>query len=129
MVGNGDGVGLGDVAGGRAGVEIEVPTDRVLAVGGICGIGDKASEIAGAADIGVWEIFVPDIGLGRAYKYQVAAADGTTETAALLERLLPSRCFLFGAVTLTVILRSARSFMSSVRGQVTPSGSRSSGLP
>ena len=28
-------------------------------------------------DIGVWEIFVPDIGVGRAYKYQITAADGT----------------------------------------------------
>ena len=29
------------------------------------------------ADIGVWEIFVPDIGAGRAYKYRITAADGT----------------------------------------------------
>ncbi|MBC2667486.1 1,4-alpha-glucan branching protein GlgB [Novosphingobium flavum] len=28
------------------------------------------------ADIGVWELFVPDIGEWRAYKYQVTAADG-----------------------------------------------------
>ncbi|MBW8755281.1 MAG: 1,4-alpha-glucan branching protein GlgB, partial [Sphingomonadales bacterium] len=28
-------------------------------------------------DIGVWEIFVPDIGLGRAYKFRITAADGT----------------------------------------------------
>ncbi len=28
-------------------------------------------------DIGVWEIFVPDIAEGRAYKYQITAADGT----------------------------------------------------
>ncbi|MBV1687359.1 1,4-alpha-glucan branching protein GlgB [Novosphingobium sp. G106] len=28
-------------------------------------------------DIGVWEVFVPDIGLGRAYKYRITAADGT----------------------------------------------------
>ena len=28
-------------------------------------------------DIGVWEIFVPDIGTGRAYKYRITAADGT----------------------------------------------------
>ena len=47
----------------------------------------------------------------------------------LLRRLLPSRCFFSGAVTLMVMLRRARSFMSSVRGQVMPSGSRSSGLP
>lgn len=29
------------------------------------------------ADIGVWEVFVPDIGEHRAYKYRVVAADGT----------------------------------------------------
>ena len=29
------------------------------------------------ADIGVWEIFLPDIGPGRAYKYRITAADGT----------------------------------------------------
>ena len=49
MVGNGDGVGLGDVSSGRAGVEIEVPADRILTVGGICKVGDKASEGAGAS--------------------------------------------------------------------------------
>jgi 1,4-alpha-glucan branching enzyme len=28
-------------------------------------------------DIGVWEIFIPDIGIGRAYKYRIIGADGT----------------------------------------------------
>jgi len=28
-------------------------------------------------DVGVWEIFIPDIGLGRAYKFHIVAADGT----------------------------------------------------
>ncbi len=28
-------------------------------------------------DIGVWEVFIPDIGPGRAYKYRITAADGT----------------------------------------------------
>ncbi|WP_374530331.1 1,4-alpha-glucan branching protein GlgB [Novosphingobium sp.] len=28
------------------------------------------------ADIGVWEIFIPDIGLGRAYKFHITGADG-----------------------------------------------------
>jgi 1,4-alpha-glucan branching enzyme len=28
------------------------------------------------ADIGVWEIFVPDIGLGRAYKFRIVGPDG-----------------------------------------------------
>lgn len=27
-------------------------------------------------DIGVWEIFIPDIGIGRAYKYEIVGADG-----------------------------------------------------
>jgi 1,4-alpha-glucan branching enzyme len=30
-------------------------------------------------DIGVWEIFIPDIGEYRAYKYHVVAADGTVQ--------------------------------------------------
>ncbi len=46
-----------------------------------------------------------------------------------LERLLSSRCFLSGEVTLRVMLRRARSFMSSVRGQVMAAGSRSRSLP
>jgi 1,4-alpha-glucan branching enzyme len=29
------------------------------------------------ADIGVWEIFIPDIGAGRAYKFRIVDADGT----------------------------------------------------
>jgi 1,4-alpha-glucan branching enzyme len=29
------------------------------------------------SDIGVWEIFLPDIAEGRAYKYRIVAADGT----------------------------------------------------
>jgi 1,4-alpha-glucan branching enzyme len=29
------------------------------------------------ADIGVWEIFIPDIGAGRAYKYRITGLDGT----------------------------------------------------
>jgi 1,4-alpha-glucan branching enzyme len=29
------------------------------------------------ADIGVWEVFIPDIGAGRAYKFRIVAADGT----------------------------------------------------
>jgi len=31
------------------------------------------------ADIGVWEIFLPDIGEGRAYKYRIVGPDGTVQ--------------------------------------------------
>ncbi|MCW1381392.1 1,4-alpha-glucan branching protein GlgB [Novosphingobium sp. KCTC 2891] len=31
------------------------------------------------ADIGVWEVFLPDIGPGRAYKYRVVGADGMVQ--------------------------------------------------
>ena len=31
------------------------------------------------ADIGVWEVFVPDIGAGRAYKYRITGPDGTVQ--------------------------------------------------
>ncbi|HMP55828.1 MAG TPA: 1,4-alpha-glucan branching enzyme, partial [Novosphingobium sp.] len=30
-------------------------------------------------DIGVWEIFIPDIGAGRPYKYRVTGPDGTVQ--------------------------------------------------
>ena len=30
-------------------------------------------------DIGVWEIFLPDIGVGRAYKYRITGPDGTVQ--------------------------------------------------
>ena len=30
-------------------------------------------------DVGVWEIFVPDIGAGRAYKFEIIGADGATQ--------------------------------------------------
>ncbi|TNE40404.1 MAG: 1,4-alpha-glucan branching protein GlgB [Sphingomonadales bacterium] len=30
-------------------------------------------------DIGVWEIFIPDIGAGRAYKYRITGPDGTVQ--------------------------------------------------
>ena len=35
-------------------------------------------------DTGVWEIFVPDIGAGRAYKYRVVAADGVVQPLSLI---------------------------------------------
>ncbi|WP_295633616.1 1,4-alpha-glucan branching protein GlgB [Novosphingobium sp.] len=31
------------------------------------------------ADIGVWEVFIPEIGLGRGYKYRIVADDGTVQ--------------------------------------------------
>jgi 1,4-alpha-glucan branching enzyme len=31
------------------------------------------------ADIGVWEVFLPDIGQGRAYKYRIVGPDGTVQ--------------------------------------------------
>ncbi|WP_294357730.1 alpha-amylase family glycosyl hydrolase, partial [uncultured Sphingomonas sp.] len=30
-------------------------------------------------DAGVWEIFIPDLGAGRAYKYEIVGADGVTQ--------------------------------------------------
>ena len=31
------------------------------------------------ADIGVWEIFLPDIGAGRSYKFAILGPDGTLQ--------------------------------------------------
>ena len=33
------------------------------------------------ADIGVWEIFLPDIGAGRSYKFAILGPDGDAATA------------------------------------------------
>jgi 1,4-alpha-glucan branching enzyme len=50
---------------------------RVALVGDFNDWDGRRHPMRRRADIGVWEIFIPDIGTGRAYKYKITAADGT----------------------------------------------------
>jgi 1,4-alpha-glucan branching enzyme len=45
--------------------------------GGFQRLGFAPPPYAARKDIGVWEIFVPEIGKGHAYKFRITAADGT----------------------------------------------------
>lgn len=65
---------------GATGVHFAVwaPNARVVSLVGDFNDWDaRRHPMRRRTDIGVWEIFVPDIGLGRAYKFQIVAADGT----------------------------------------------------
>ncbi len=50
---------------------------RVTLVGDFNDWDSRRHPMRRRADIGVWELFLPDIGLGRAYKYQIVDAAGT----------------------------------------------------
>jgi 1,4-alpha-glucan branching enzyme len=50
---------------------------HVALVGGFNDWDHRRHPMRKRADIGVWEIFIPDIGIGHAYKYRITAADGT----------------------------------------------------
>jgi 1,4-alpha-glucan branching enzyme len=67
---------------GADGVHFAVwaPNARIVALVG--DFNDWAPErhvMRRRADTGIWEIFVPDIGTGRAYKYRIVGADGTVQ--------------------------------------------------
>ncbi|WDF72013.1 1,4-alpha-glucan branching protein GlgB [Novosphingobium sp. KACC 22771] len=49
----------------------------VSVVGDFNGWDHRRHPMRRRADIGVWEIFVPSVGVGAAYKYRIVAADGT----------------------------------------------------
>ncbi|MFN7159020.1 MAG: 1,4-alpha-glucan branching protein GlgB, partial [Erythrobacter cryptus] len=49
----------------------------VSLVGDFNGWNPAAHVMRRRVDIGVWEIFIPDIGEGAAYKYRITASDGT----------------------------------------------------
>lgn len=49
----------------------------VSLVGDFNGWNPAAHVMRRRVDIGVWEIFIPDIGEGAAYKYRITAGDGT----------------------------------------------------
>ena len=50
---------------------------RVALVGDFNDWDHRRHPMRHRADVGVWEIFIPDIGPHRAYKYHITAADGT----------------------------------------------------
>jgi 1,4-alpha-glucan branching enzyme len=52
---------------------------RVSVVGDFNDWDGKRHPMRNRRDIGVWEIFIPDIGEYRAYKFQVVAADGSVQ--------------------------------------------------
>jgi len=65
---------------GASGVHFAVwaPNARVVSVvGDFNGWNGRLHVMRNRRDIGVWEIFIPDLGAGCAYKYRVVAADGT----------------------------------------------------
>ncbi|MBP6796691.1 MAG: 1,4-alpha-glucan branching protein GlgB [Luteimonas sp.] len=67
---------------GADGVHFAVwaPNARLVSVVGDFNDWDGARHpMRRRADIGVWEIFIPDIGRGRAYKYRIVAADGEVQ--------------------------------------------------
>jgi 1,4-alpha-glucan branching enzyme len=65
---------------GADGVHFAVwaPNARLVTlVGDFNGWDHRRHPMRQRKDIGVWEIFIPDIGLGRAYKFRIVGADGT----------------------------------------------------
>jgi 1,4-alpha-glucan branching enzyme len=67
---------------GAEGVHFAVwaPNARLVSlVGDFNGWDPRRHPMRNRRDIGVWEIFVPDIGLGRAYKFRIVGPDGTVQ--------------------------------------------------
>ena len=67
---------------GAAGVHFAVWAPNALAVtvvGDFNGWNGAAHMMRRRVDIGVWEIFIPDIGAGTAYKYRITGPDGTVQ--------------------------------------------------
>ncbi len=52
---------------------------NVTLVGDFNGWNPAAHMMRRRVDIGVWEIFIPDIGEGAVYKYRITGADGTVQ--------------------------------------------------
>ena len=64
---------------GASGVHFAVwapNAQRVALVGDFNGWGGARHVMRHRVDTGIWEIFIPDIGLWQAYKYLITAADG-----------------------------------------------------
>ena len=67
---------------GCQGVHFAVWAPNALAVtlvGDFNGWNPAAHMMRRRVDIGVWEIFIPDIGAGTAYKYRITGPDGTVQ--------------------------------------------------
>jgi 1,4-alpha-glucan branching enzyme len=90
---------------GASGVHFAVwaPNARTVSVVGDFNDWDGARHpMRRRADIGAWEIFVPDIGAWRAYKFRIVAADGTVlplkaDPFAFAAELRPSTASLVAA--------------------------------
>jgi 1,4-alpha-glucan branching enzyme len=83
---------------GASGVNFAVwapNAQRVALVGDFNDWDHRRHPMRHRADIGVWEIFIPDIGPGHAYKFRITGADGTVQPLkadpfALASELRPS---------------------------------------
>ncbi len=67
---------------GASGVHFAVwapNAERVSVVGDFNDWDGRRHVMRRRADVGVWEIFVPDIGSGRTYKYEILGADGVVQ--------------------------------------------------
>ncbi|MEO0031471.1 MAG: hypothetical protein RIS94_1229 [Pseudomonadota bacterium] len=67
---------------GATGVHFAVwaPNARLVSVVGDFNDWDhRRHPMRRRADIGVWEVFLPDIGTGRAYKFRIVGPDGTVQ--------------------------------------------------
>jgi len=67
---------------GARGVHFAVwaPNARLVSlVGDFNDWDERRHPMRNRKDIGVWEIFIPDIGLGRAYKYRIVGPDGAVQ--------------------------------------------------
>src|SRR6185503_2588586 len=52
---------------------------RVSVVGDFNDWDGRRHVMRGRGGVGVWEIFIPDIAAGRAYKYEIVGSDGRTQ--------------------------------------------------
>ena len=52
---------------------------RVSVVGGFNGWNGRGHAMRHRRDVGVWEIFIPDVGVGVPYKFEIVGADGAVQ--------------------------------------------------
>ena len=79
----------------RAGVHFAVwapNAQRVSVVGDFNGWDGRVHPMRALVPSGLWEIFVPDLGAGDRYKFEVLDADGTSSCSRPIRAAATSRC-------------------------------------